>query len=38
MFSVLASIQPSDSYSVSLLGKKVVVVVRIHKFLHGPST
>jgi len=38
VFSVLASLQPPDSYSVSVLVSKVVVVIRIHKFLHGPST
>jgi len=37
VFSVLASIRLPDSYSVSVLVRKVVVANRIHKFIHGPS-
>ena len=31
MFNVLASVQPPDSYLVSVLVRKVVVVIRIHQ-------
>ena len=34
---MLASIQPPDMHSLSVLVRKVVVVIRIHKFLLGPS-
>lgn len=37
VFSVLASIQLPDSYLVSVFVRKVVVAIRIHKFIHGPS-